>query len=58
MNLVLVMLKFCLTWLLPASGTSASQARTRFPSNPLVPQAQPVRIRITPTPPPQERRRR
>ena len=58
MNLVMVLLKFCLTWLLPAPAMNATQARTRFPSNPLVPQAQPVRIRITPTPPPQERRRR
>ena len=58
MNLVLALLKLCLVWLMPASGASTSHPRTRFPSNPLVPQAQPVRIRITPTPPPQERRRR
>jgi hypothetical protein len=58
MNLVMVLLKFCLTWLLPAPAMNASQPRTRFPSNPLAPQAQPVRIRITPEHPPQERRRR
>jgi len=57
MNLVLVMLKFCLAWLLPAPATNASRPRTRFASNPLAPQAQPVPIRITPNPPPQEHRR-
>ena len=58
MNLVMVLLKICLTWLLPAPAMKASQPRTRFPSNPVAPQAQPVRIRITPEHPPQERRRR
>ncbi len=58
MNLVMVLLKFCLIWLLPVPAMNASNAPTRFPANPLVPQAQPVRIRITPNPPPQERRRR
>lgn len=55
MNLVLVMLKFCLAWLLPEPATNASRPLTRFPSNPLAPQAQPVPIRITPIHPPQER---
>lgn len=55
MNLVLVMLKFCLAWLLPAPAMNASRRLTRFPSNPLAPQAQPVPIRITPIHPPQER---
>ena len=57
MNLVLVMLKFCLAWLLPAPATNTSRPRTRFASNPLAPQAQPVPIRITPDHPPQVPRR-
>jgi hypothetical protein len=43
--------------LLPAPAMNASRPLTRFPSNPLVPQAQPVPIRITPNHPPQESRR-
>ena len=57
MNLVLVMLKLRLAWLLPAPAMYTSRPLTRFPSNPLAPQAQPVPIRITPNHPPQKHRR-
>jgi hypothetical protein len=43
--------------LLPAPAMNASRPLTRFASNPLAPQAQPVPIRITPNHPPQEPRR-
>jgi hypothetical protein len=42
---------------LPAPATNTSRPRTRFASNPLAPQAQPVPIRITPDHPPQVPRR-
>jgi hypothetical protein len=42
---------------LPAPATNTSRPRTRFASNPLAPQAQPVPILISPDHPPQVPRR-
>ena len=59
MNVVLVLLKLCFSWLAPVETVRVFQPPTRSPMNPMALLVMPVRLQLARIhPPPQTHRRR
>ena len=58
MNVVLVLLKLCFSWLAPVETVRVFQPPTRSPMNPMALLVMPVRLQLARIPPPPLTRRR